>query len=422
MTFQFTEAFAEQADSADKLSHFRTEYIIPQHNGEDAIYFCGNSLGLQPKRTQGYLQRELDKWGSIAVEGHFRGEQPWLTYHKQFKKSSAALVGALEEEVVVMNNLTTNLHLLMVSFYRPEKDRYKILTEAGSFPSDAYALETQARFHGYDPEHAIIELSPREGEYCLHAEDILQAIDKHAHELALIMLPGIQYYTGQVMPMEAIAKSAARYGITVGFDLAHAAGNIPMKLHDWGVDFAVWCTYKYLNSGPGSVAGAFVHQNHADNPSLPRFAGWWGHDEKSRFLMKKGFIPMHGADGWQLSNMNILGTVGHLAPSELFFEAGIDNLRQKSLILTAYLEFIIKLVDTQGRIKIITPSDPNQRGAQLSLLVNDGGKVLFDTFMSRGVIGDWREPNVIRLAPTPMYNSFRDVYRFGLILQECLEA
>jgi kynureninase len=420
MKYVNSEAFAQEQDSRDELKGFREHFIFPQHEGKDVIYFCGNSLGLQPKNAAGYVERELAKWAEHAVEGHFNEPRPWLYYHKLFKQSSAHLVGALEHEVVVMNNLTTNLHLLMASFYRPKGKQTKILMEAGSFPSDAYAVETQVRFHGLDPDKHIIELKPKEGAHFLDPVDILRAIDHHAGELALILMPGIQYYTGQVMPMEAIAKKAREQGIPFGLDLAHAAGNIPMELHDWGVDFAVWCTYKYLNSGPGSVAGAFVHERHANNPEMPRLAGWWGHDEESRFKMEKGFVPMHGADGWQLSNMNILGTAAHLASAELFMQANIKTLRSKSIRLTGFLNYVIYQIDGGEYIEVITPQEPDSRGAQLSLLVKKGGKRLFNLLREEGVIGDWREPDVIRLAPTPMYNTFMDVYRFGQILDKAL--
>ncbi|MFC2187439.1 kynureninase [Fulvivirgaceae bacterium LMO-SS25] len=416
MNFEYTENFAQFQDQQDPLKSFREEFTFPQVNGRDAIYFCGNSLGLQPKLAREYVNRELDQWANLGVEGHFNGERPWAKYHHLFKKSVAELVGAREDEVVIMNNLTTNLHLLIVSFYWPHGERYKILTEAGSFPSDIYALESQVKHHGYDPEDAILELAPREGEYTLREEDILAAIEQYKDELAMVLFPGIQYYTGQLMPMEIITKEAHRVGATVGFDLAHAAGNVPVELHKWNVDFAVWCTYKYLNSGPGSVGGAFVNERFAQDNEIPRFAGWWGYNESKRFKMESGFEPMYGADGWQLSNTNILGTAAHLASMELFQKAGIKNLRQKSLELTAYLEFVIKTIDKQNIITIITPENPQERGAQLSLMIKENGRVLFDNLMAAGVIGDWREPDVIRLAPTPMYNSFMDVYKFGQIL------
>ncbi|MFZ6664167.1 kynureninase [Peijinzhouia sedimentorum] len=416
MNFEYTENFAQFQDQQDPLRSFREEFSFPQVNGRDAIYFCGNSLGLQPKLAREYVNRELDQWANLGVEGHFNGDRPWAKYHHLFKKSVAELVGAREDEVVIMNNLTTNLHLLIVSFYWPHGERYKILTEAGSFPSDIYALESQVKHHGYDPEDAILELAPREGEYTLREEDILAAIEQYKDELAMVLFPGIQYYTGQLMPMEIITKEAHRIGATVGFDLAHAAGNVPVELHKWNVDFAVWCTYKYLNSGPGSVGGAFVNERFAQDNEIPRFAGWWGYNESKRFKMESGFEPMYGADGWQLSNTNILGTAAHLASMELFQKAGIKNLRQKSLELTAYLEFVIKIIDKQNIITIITPENPQERGAQLSLMIKENGRALFDNLMAAGVIGDWREPDVIRLAPTPMYNSFMDVYKFGQIL------
>lgn len=418
MNFEYTENFAQTRDQQDPLKSYREEFTFPQVNGKNAIYFCGNSLGLQPKLAREYVNRELDQWANLGVEGHFNGERPWAKYHHLFKKSVAELVGAQEDEVVIMNNLTTNLHLLIVSFYWPHGERYKILTEAGSFPSDIYALESQVKHHGYDPEDAILELAPREGEYTLREEDILAAIEQYKDELAMVLFPGIQYYTGQLMPMEIITKEAHKVGATVGFDLAHAAGNVPLELHKWNVDFAVWCTYKYLNSGPGSVGGAFVNERFAQDNEIPRFAGWWGYNESKRFKMESGFEPMYGADGWQLSNANILGTAAHLASMELFQKAGMAQLRQKSLELTAYLEFIIRTIDKQNNITIITPDNPQERGAQLSLLIKENGRALFDNLMAAGVIGDWREPDVIRLAPTPMYNSFMDVYTFGQILEK----
>jgi kynureninase len=420
MKYSYNESFALEMDARDALKKFKKEYILPQHEGEDMVYFVGNSLGLQPKKAAQYIDDELVKWAKQGVEGHFEAPRPWLNYHMLFKKSSAHLVGALEHEVVVMNNLTTNLHLLMSSFYRPEGKRFKILMEAGSFPSDAYAVESQVKLHGHSANDAIIEIKPKKDAFTLETADILEAIESHKDEIALILLPGIQYYTGQVMPMQEVAGLAGSLEIPLGLDLAHAAGNIPMHLHDWGVDFAVWCTYKYLNSGPGAVAGAFVHERHADNPDLPRLAGWWGHDEASRFRMEKGFIPMYGADGWQLSNMNILGTAAHLAAAELFLQADIRQLRRKSIALTGYLAYLIETLDNGRNIQIITPSEPEQRGCQLSLLVKQKGRKLFDLLREEGVLGDWREPDVIRLAPTPMYNTFHDVYRFGKALEKAL--
>ncbi len=417
MSFQNTLAYAQTQDHADELRYFREHFHIPQHNGQDTVYLCGNSLGLQPKSARAALEEEMTKWAELGVEGHFTGDDPWFTYHKTLAAPTAKLVGAKPEEVVIMNQLTVNLHLMLVSFYRPQGQRYKILTEAGAFPSDQYALESQVKFHGYAPEDAIIEIAPREGEHTWRTEDILQAIKDNGNEIALVLMGGLHYYTGQVFDMAAITQTAHEVGAICGFDLAHAAGNVPMQLHDWDVDFAVWCTYKYLNSGPGGTSGVFVHERHAQNPELPRFAGWWGHDQRVRFKMQKGFIPMPGAEGWQLSNAQILPMAVHKASLAIFDEAGIENLRAKSEKLTGYLEFLINgLHQPKDQLEIITPADPAARGCQLSLLVNKNGRQLFDTLMANGFILDWREPNVIRVAPTPLYNTFEDVYRFGQFL------
>lgn len=421
--FQYTAAFAQNLDGQDSLNHFRSRFIIPQVNGGDTIYFCGNSLGLQPKSARTFLEKELQKWGDYAVDGHFHVEEPWLQYHKLLKEPLAALTGAKPEEVTAMNNLTSNLHFMMVSFYRPAGKRYKILMEGGAFPSDQYATESQVKFHGYAPEDAIIEISPREGEHLLRTEDILEAIEKNRNELALVLFGGVQYYTGQLFDMQAITTAGHAAGAKVGFDLAHAIGNVPLQLHDWGVDFAVWCSYKYLNSGPGNNSGVFVHERYATDKDIPRFAGWWGHDERERFLMRKGFKPSPGADGWQLSNANILPLAVQRASLEMFSEAGMDALRQKSIRLTAYLEYLIReeVSSQENRLQIITPSDPQQRGCQLSLFVEKNGRELFDKISSAGVVADWREPNVIRVAPTPLYNSFTDVYRFAGLLKEAIQ-
>lgn len=420
--YQNTPDFAREADANDPLKHFREQFFIPAPTGKEAIYLCGNSLGLQPKSTRTYLDRELDKWAEYAVDGHFHAPEPWFHYHTHLKEPLARVVGARPEEVVVMNNLTSNLHFMMVSFYQPTAKRYKILMEGGAFPSDQYAVESQVKFHGYG-EEAIVEVFPREGEHTLRTEDILAAIEQHQDELALVLFAGLQYYTGQVFDMQAITKAGHAAGAKVGFDLAHAAGNVPLKLHDWGVDFAVWCSYKYLNSGPGSNAGVFVHERYAENRELNRFAGWWGHDEKERFRMKKGFKPMHGADGWQLSNGNILPLAAQRASLEIFEQAGMDNLRQKSVQLTGYLEYLLReeVSSSKNKLQIITPSRPEERGCQLSLFVEKNGKQLFDKISQAGVIGDWREPNVIRVAPTPLYNSFTDVYNFASLLKQAIE-
>lgn len=420
--YEFSESFARQMDVQDTLSGFRDRFYFPQINGKEAIYFCGNSLGLQPKTVATYINKELDNWAKLGVDGHFYGEDAWYHVRKKSKPALSAIVGAHEHEVVAMNNLSSNLHFLMVSFYRPDQTRYKIITEAGAFPSDMYMLETQVKFHGLDPEKCIVELSPRAGEYTLRTEDILMAIEAHKENLALVMMAGLQYYTGQVFDMKAITAAAHQVGARAGFDLAHAVGNAKLELHDWGVDFATWCSYKYLNSGPGNISGIFVHERHAENQELPRFAGWWGHDEGERFRMEKGFKPMYGADGWQLANSNVLALAAHQASLDIFEEAGMDRLRAKSELLTGYLEFLIeKISGDSGVLEIITPKIPNERGCQLSLLIHKGGKSVFDEFYKHGVVGDWRNPNVIRLAPTPLYNSLIDIYQFAKILEQSLQ-
>ena len=419
MIFENNIDFARQLDAQDTLKEFRNQFHIPPVNNKESIYLCGNSLGLQPKTARAAAEQEFQDWQNLGVEGHFHGTNPWLHYHEYLEEKEARVVGAQPNEVVVMNNLTTNLHLMLVTFYQPHTERYKIITEAGAFPSDQYALESQVRYHGLDPEVAIIELAPRPGEHTLRTEDILQTIREHGPELALVMLGGINYYTGQVFDMAAITKAGHEAGAYVGFDLAHAAGNILLHLHEWEVDFAVWCTYKYLNSGPGGVGGTFVHQIHGNNPKLKRFAGWWGHNKEERFQMRKGFKPMAGAAGWQLSNSAIFPMAIHKASLDIFDAATMPALRRKSELLTAYLEYLIKDMGVrQETLEIITPSDPAQRGCQLSLLVHRNGREVFDKLTQAGVILDWREPNVIRVAPTPLYNTFEDVFCFAEILRK----
>jgi kynureninase len=422
VTFENSPGFAQRLDAEDPLRDNRNRFHIPVVGGREAIYFCGNSLGLQPKTVRDAVEREMLQWEKLAVEGHFAGEQPWFTYHKQFKEPLGGLVGARPHETVVMNNLTTNLHLMLTSFYRPAAGRYKVLMEGNAFPSDQYAVESQVRLHGFSPDAAIVEVLPRPGAYTLRTEDIVQEIETHADELALVLFGGINYYTGQVYDLEAIARAGYRAGARVGFDLAHAIGNVPLRLHAWGADFAVWCSYKYLNSGPGGVAGAFVHEKHAES-DLPRLAGWWGYHEESRFRMEKGFKPMYGADGWQLANAPVLLLAAHRAALEVFAEAGMDALRRKSRLLTGYLEFILRTDPVLSRhVQIITPADPDWRGCQLSLRLPEIGKAVFDRLGPEGVIADWREPDVIRLAPVPLYNSFEDVYRCGQILSELVKG
>lgn len=423
MNYQNTLEFAQQSDLQDPLRSFRERFLIPQVNGKDAIYFTGNSLGLQPKTVRSYVQQELDDWAAYGVEGHFHAKNPWFSYHEIFPEKVSKIVGALPEEVVVMNQLTVNLHLLMVSFYRPTKQRYKIICEAKAFPSDQYALETQLKFHGYDLKDALVEIAPREGEHTMRIEDILTAIDTHKDSLALVMFGGVNYYSGQVLDMKTITEAAHKAGAVAGFDLAHGAGNIPLELHNWNVDFACWCSYKYLNSGPGGVAGAFVHQKHLSNKELPRFAGWWGHTKETRFLMQPGFDPIPTAEGWQLSNAPVLSMAAHKASVDIFDEAGMPALVKKGRAMSGYLQFILEEMNAQSGTKVvevITPKNESERGCQVSLLMLVRGKEVFKTLMDRGVIADWREPNVIRVAPVPMYNRFEDVWMFGQIIKEVL--
>jgi kynureninase len=414
MEYQNSLSFAQSLDQQDPLASFKHQFHLLKKEGKHVIYLCGNSLGLQPKNAKAAIEQELNDWAEFGVDGHFDGKNPWKYYHHFLTENAAKVVGAKPQEVVIMNNLTANLHLMMVSFYRPTTTRYKIMMEATAFPSDQYAMETQARFHGLNPDDAIIELKPRAGEYTLRTEDILAQIEAHKDSLAIVMMGGVNYYSGQAFDMKTIAHAAHKVGAIAGFDLAHAAGNLLLQLHDWDVDFAVWCTYKYLNSGPGGTSGVFVHERFANRPDLVRFAGWWGHDEKERFLMKKGFKPMEGAAGWQLSNAQIFPMAIHKASLELFAEAGMANLRAKSIMLTGYLEFILK--SFSDHLTIITPSDPNQRGCQLSIIVKENGKALFDYLCAQNIIPDWREPDVIRMSAVPMYNSFEDIFHLGQAL------
>lgn len=413
-------AEAKEADKADALAPYRGEYYIPQLNGRDAIYLVGNSLGLQPKSVKTAIEAELEDWAQLGVEGHFEGRKPWFGYHHFFKEKTARLVGAKPHEVVVMNSLTVNLHLMLISFYQPHGKRRKIIMEGGAFPSDYYAIESQIRLHDLDVEECMIDIQPRPGEHTLRTEDILQTIVETGEELALVLLGGVNYYTGQAFEMPKIAAAAHAAGAYCGFDLAHAAGNLELQLHDWDIDFAAWCTYKYLNSGPGGTSGVFVHERFADRPDLKRLAGWWGHDEESRFLMKKGFKPGYGAQGWQLSNAQVLSMAAHGAALDIFDRAGMSALRQKSEQMTSFMYKCLNYAITHENleIEIITPGDPAQRGAQLSLLTNARGRKIFEYLRENGVIADWREPNVIRVAPVPMYNTFVDCFRFVEILRE----
>ena len=420
MNFQNTFEYAAQLDEQDPLKDFQAKFLVPKHQGKDAIYFCGNSLGLQPVTAQQYVNDQFGNWKELAIEGFFAGDDPWLGYHKKLTGTLAGIVGAKSEEVTIMNSLTVNLHLLLVSFYKPTKKRFKILMEGGAFPSDQYALASQVRFHGYDPKDAIIEIFPRSGEDTLRTEDILKSINDNKDELALVLFGGINYYTGQCFDMASITKAAHAVGAIAGFDLAHAAGNVILKLHDWDVDFACWCSYKYMNSGPGGISGAFVNEKYFNDNTLNRFAGWWGHREDRRFLMPPEFEADRGAAGWQVSTSPIMLLALHKAALDIFEQAGgIEPLRKKSELLTAYLEFIINEVnEANGNelFKIITPKNKQDRGCQLSIVCRQNAKATFNYLTDNGVIGDWREPNVIRISPVPLYNSFKQVFEFGRIL------
>ncbi|HEV7779286.1 MAG TPA: kynureninase [Luteibacter sp.] len=411
--YEHSLAWAEAQDAADPLRDFRAEFLIPPHEGRDSLYFCGNSLGLQPRSVRAAIASELDYWGELAVEGHFRGRLPWLDYHEYVRDDLATVVGALPSEVVAMNTLGVNLHLMMVSFYRPTAERHAILVEAGAFPTDRYAVESQIRFHGFDPATSLIEIDGDEANGGLSMVAIERVLAEHGSRIALVMLPGVQYRNGQAFDLAAITRLGHSHGCMVGFDLAHWVGNLPVNLHDTGPDFAIWCSYKYLNGGPGAVGGAFVHERHA-RADLPRFAGWWGHDKASRFQMGPHFVPTPGADGWQLSNPPILALAPLRMSLEIFRRAGVDRLRTKSIHLTGYLEWLIQtsLADT---LEVVTPADPARRGAQLSIRVKAGrerGRALFEYLVENGIIGDWREPDVIRISPTPLYNRHTDCLGF----------
>jgi len=412
LEFQSGEDFAIAIDERDPLRQFRERFLFPKVAGEDCIYLCGHSLGLQPKTAATYVEQELQAWAQLGVEAHFRAKNPWMPYHRLLTEQTAELVGAKPLEVVVMNSLTVNLHLMMVSFYRPTATRYKIVVESGAFPSDQYAVKSQIRFHGFDPATSLIELTPRPSESCLCEEDIQSLIEREGERIALILLGGVNYATGQAFDMASITRWGHAQGCMVGFDLAHAAGNLPLKLHEWGPDFAVWCSYKYLNGGPGCTGGCFVHQRHADSHDLPRFTGWWGHDEESRFEMGPNFQPMSGADGWQLSNPSILSLAALRASMDIFHEAGMKRLRAKSVSLTSYLEFLLNQ-NASKKFSVITPQEIERRGAQLSIRIPEQGRVLCERLAQEGIFGDWREPDTFRVAPVPLYNSYLDVFRFA---------
>lgn len=421
MMYENSLKFALKMDEQDELTEYRGKFHIPVIDGKETIYFTGNSLGLQPKSTIDYINTELQDWAKWGVEGHFNAKNPWFAYHEMFAKPIAKIVGAQPSEVVVMNNLTVNLNLLLVSFYRPTKGRYKIICEAKAFPSDQYALEMQVKNAGLNPDETLIEIAPRDGEKTIHNEDIINAIEEAGNSLACVMIGGVNYFTGQVFDMKAITAAAHKVGANCGFDLAHGAGNIELQLHDWDVDFACWCSYKYLNSGPGGVSGVFINKRHCNNTELPRFAGWWGQEKETRFLMEKGFKPMKSAEAWQMSNAPVLSMAAHKAAIDIFDEVGMEKLLKKQQLLSGYLEFIVddinaKLTHQNTSLEIITPRNWDERGCQVSVIAHGYGKDLFDKLTAEGAITDWREPNVIRMAPVPLYNSFEDIYRFGEIL------
>ncbi len=423
MDFENNLAYAQQLDENDSLRYFRSRFYIPIINGKECIYFTGNSLGLQPKTTQDAVLNELEDWANFGVEGHFHGRKPWFSYHENFPALLQSITGALPEELVVMNQLTVNLHLLMTSFYRPDKERFKIICESKAFPSDQYAMESQVRLHGLHPADAIVEVTPREGEYALRTEDVISTIKQHGDQTALVLFGGVNYYTGQLFDMKIITAAAHEAGAYAGFDLAHAAGNVSLELHDWNVDFACWCSYKYLNSGPGGVAGVFIHKKHIDNPALPRLAGWWGYDKETRFRMEKGFKPIPTAEGWQLSNAPVLSMAAHKAALDVFNEAGMLTLAAKGNALSSYLMFILDEINkglADKLIEIITPRNDAEHGCQVSILMLQRGREVFEALKQEGIIADWREPNVIRVAPVPLYNSFEEVYLFGQVISKVL--
>ena len=419
MQFQNTLEYARELDSQDKIASYRDQFIFPQHEGKNVIYFTGNSLGLQPKSAKKYVDEIMTDWANLAVEGHFYAEKPWWDYHERFSEKLAKVVGAKPAEVTVMNTLTVNLHLLMVSFYRPEGKRYKIICEEKAFPSDQYMISSQVRFHGYDPKDAIVEIRRREGENNFRTEDIIAKINEVGEECALVLIGGVNYYTGQVLEMEKITKAGHEIGAFVGWDLAHAAGNIELKLSEWKVDFAAWCSYKYMNSGPGNASGCFINEKYHNQKDIPRFEGWWGHNKERRFLMEPEFQPENGADAWQISNAPVLALAPYLASLEMFDEVGMPALIEKRNKIVAYLEFVLHEIDkeVESSFEIITPSNQEERGTQLSVFLHGEGRELFNYLMENGVITDWREPNVIRLAPAPFYCSFEDMYQFGQILK-----
>lgn len=423
MEFENSLLFARTLDENDELRFFREKFIIPEKDDREQIYFLGNSLGLQPKSTLSHIRNVLDQWGQYGVEGFFHSEKLWLYYHDQLIKTLSPIVGALAHEVVIMNQLTVNLHLMMVSFYRPKGKRTKILCEAKAFPSDQYMIETFLKHLGINPNEVILELSPRQDEYTLRTEDILETIQQNKDELALVFLGGVNYYTGQLFNMRAITAAAHAAGAVVGYDLAHAVGNVPLSLHEWNVDFACWCSYKYLNSGPGAVAGAFIHERFHRDSSIQRLGGWWGYHKEERFQMKKGFDPIQSAEGWQLSTPSMILFACHEASLEIFKEAGLERLYNKGRMLSDYLLFLLNEIENGSKdklIKILTPQEEGEKGCQVSIFMLKEGKRIFEELSKQGVFADWREPNVIRLAPVPLYNTFEEVRKFSEIVRKVL--
>lgn len=424
MNFQNTREFARELDTQDELNKYRNEFEFPKVNGKQVIYFTGNSLGLQPKKTKQYVDEVMSDWANMAVEGHFFAEKPWWDYHERFCQPLSEIVGAKPTEVGVMNTLTVNLHLMMVSFYRPSVTKYKIICEEKAFPSDQYMFQSQINFHaknvGFNPKDAIVEVKRREGEHNILLEDILNTIEEVGDELALVLIGGVNYYTGQVFDIKSITEAGQKVGAYVGWDLAHAVGNIQLQLNEWGVDFAAWCSYKYMNSGPGNVSGFFVHEKHHNDKELSRFAGWYGHNKERRFLMEPQFDPVAGANGWQISNLPVLSMAPYLASVDMFKEVGMEKLIRKRDLITSYLEFVLNEIDKETpdtKFELITPTEKSERACQLSLYLHGQGKELFHFLMENGVVVDWREPNVIRLAPVPFYSSFEDMFEFGQILK-----
>lgn len=423
MQFQNTLAFAQQMDNKDPLKAFRQQFIIPSKDGKEQVYFLGNSLGLQPKRTNEYIQQIMNDWATHGVESFFHAAEPWMDYHDKLTATLSKVVGCLPHEVSVMNNLSVNLHLMLVSFYRPQGKRFKILCEAKAFPSDQYMMETHVKHYGYHPDDAIIEIKPREGEHAIRNEDVLQLIVENKNELALVLLGGINYYSGQLFDMQTITQLAQQAGAKVGFDLAHAAGNVELQLHDWHVDFACWCNYKYLNSGPGAVAAVYIHERYHQDESINRFAGWWGYDKATRFKMEKGFKPIASAEGWQLGTPAMFMLASHRAALDVVNEAGWNNIKHKRKLLTAYLWFVLDEVNRSQStpiIEFITPRKENEHGCQVSMNMLQRGKEIYNALMAEGFFVDWREPSVIRLAPVPLYNTFEEVWRFGEALKKIL--